>query len=155
MQNKLKGDTTSAIKVIKTAGVRPIMVTGDNALTAVSVARECTLINPELDAYLGDVVTNDRGEPFVKWTLVRQSDNPVSSSEQGGYDLPATISSVGELLLQQSESAIQPTEIAVTGRVGYSSSSLSSPPPTLTQVSFVDEGFRSFGESPLVLSTSY
>jgi len=41
MQNKLKPATTGAIKVLNEANVRTIMATGDNVLTAISVAREC------------------------------------------------------------------------------------------------------------------
>lgn len=31
------------------------MATGDNVLTAVSVARECCIIEPEIEVFLGDV----------------------------------------------------------------------------------------------------
>lgn len=39
MENKLKPITSSVIDLLKEANVRTIMVTGDNVLTAISVAR--------------------------------------------------------------------------------------------------------------------
>lgn len=45
-ENKLKSGTTSAIHALRSAHLACRMITGDNPLTAVSVARECGLINP-------------------------------------------------------------------------------------------------------------
>lgn len=45
-ENKLKPGTTPAIQTLRTAHLACRMITGDNPLTAVSVARECNLINP-------------------------------------------------------------------------------------------------------------
>ena len=39
MQNKLKPATTAIIDKLQEAHIRTIMVTGDNVLTAISVAR--------------------------------------------------------------------------------------------------------------------
>ncbi|XP_013781751.2 probable cation-transporting ATPase 13A3 isoform X3 [Limulus polyphemus] len=44
MQNTLKPETTPVIEVLQQAKIRTVMVTGDNILTAVSVARDCGLI---------------------------------------------------------------------------------------------------------------
>jgi cation-transporting P-type ATPase 13A2 len=44
MQNKLKEITTSIIEELTEANIRSIMVTGDNVLTAISVARQCQII---------------------------------------------------------------------------------------------------------------
>lgn len=46
-ENKLKPETTGVITELNRAGIRKIMCTGDNILTAVSVARECGLVNPD------------------------------------------------------------------------------------------------------------
>lgn len=45
MQNTLKPETTPVIKVLHDAQIRSVMVTGDNLLTAVSVARDCHMIS--------------------------------------------------------------------------------------------------------------
>ena len=43
-ENKLKPSTAGVIDELTEAGIRKIMCTGDNILTAISVARECHLI---------------------------------------------------------------------------------------------------------------
>ena len=44
-ENKLKPNTTGVIDELNEAGIRNVMCTGDNILTAISVARECHLID--------------------------------------------------------------------------------------------------------------
>ena len=44
-ENKLKPVTEATIKELNDAGIRNVMCTGDNVLTAISVARECALID--------------------------------------------------------------------------------------------------------------
>ncbi len=44
-ENKLKPATTGVINELNDADIRKIMCTGDNILTAISVARECNLID--------------------------------------------------------------------------------------------------------------
>lgn len=41
MENKLKSQTTGVIEILKDCNVRTVMATGDNVLTAISVARQC------------------------------------------------------------------------------------------------------------------
>ena len=55
MENKLKTRTLEIIDILQEANVRTIMVTGDNALTAISVARQCHIVNPRQRVYLGDL----------------------------------------------------------------------------------------------------
>lgn len=47
MENRLKPETCSVISRLKAANIRTIMCTGDNILTALSVARDCDMINEE------------------------------------------------------------------------------------------------------------
>jgi P-type E1-E2 ATPase len=44
-ENKLKPGTSPVIQTLRSAHLACRMITGDNPLTAVSVARECSLIN--------------------------------------------------------------------------------------------------------------
>lgn len=44
MENKLKPITTEIIEKLSHANIRTVMVTGDNALTAISVGRHCNLV---------------------------------------------------------------------------------------------------------------
>ncbi|XP_048398845.1 polyamine-transporting ATPase 13A3-like isoform X3 [Stegostoma tigrinum] len=47
MQNKLKPDSFSVLEKLRKANIRTVMVTGDNMLTAVSVARNSGMILPQ------------------------------------------------------------------------------------------------------------
>lgn len=51
-ENKLKPNTTETIAELNKAGIRNIMCTGDNILTAVSVARECGLISGDEQCFV-------------------------------------------------------------------------------------------------------
>lgn len=44
-ENKLKPTTADVLNELEEAGIRKVMCTGDNILTAISVARECGLID--------------------------------------------------------------------------------------------------------------
>lgn len=50
-ENKLKPGTAPAIHALREAHLPCRMITGDNALTAVSVARECGLISPAAQVF--------------------------------------------------------------------------------------------------------
>ncbi|XP_078283854.1 polyamine-transporting ATPase 13A3-like [Rhinoraja longicauda] len=58
MQNKLKPRSIPVIRELQSAHIRTVMVTGDNMLTALSVARECGMIPPH-----GKVVVTDAMPP--------------------------------------------------------------------------------------------
>lgn len=51
-ENKLKPSTSSVISELNKAGIRNIMCTGDNILTAVSVARECQMLDPDEHCFI-------------------------------------------------------------------------------------------------------
>ncbi|XP_051493464.1 polyamine-transporting ATPase 13A2 isoform X1 [Apus apus] len=47
MKNVLKPESAPVIHLLRSASIRPIMVTGDNMLTAVNVARGCRMVEPK------------------------------------------------------------------------------------------------------------
>ncbi|KAJ8707416.1 hypothetical protein PYW08_010668 [Mythimna loreyi] len=47
MENRLKAATTNIIRELKEANIHVVMITGDNVLTAVSVAKECGILMGE------------------------------------------------------------------------------------------------------------
>ncbi|KAI9173310.1 hypothetical protein H9P43_007441 [Blastocladiella emersonii ATCC 22665] len=51
-ENKLKPGSASAIETLRTAAIRCVMCTGDNVLTAISVSRECGIIDRMDDIYV-------------------------------------------------------------------------------------------------------
>lgn len=69
MQNKLKEATNGIIQTLNQANIRTIMATGDNVLTAISVGRQCNIVDAETEVFLGDVVKrHDREEVMWKST---------------------------------------------------------------------------------------
>lgn len=68
MQNKLKPVTTNIIQTLNEAKIRTIMATGDNVLTAISVGRECNIIDAQTEVFLGDVKKDEAtGKEIVFW----------------------------------------------------------------------------------------
>lgn len=59
MENKLKPESTEVLQDLQLCEVKCVMATGDNVLTAVSVARQCNIINPENEVWIGDIVELD------------------------------------------------------------------------------------------------
>ena len=51
-ENKLKQVSAAAIQELEKAGIRSVMCTGDNILTAISVARECHLIDRSAHCFI-------------------------------------------------------------------------------------------------------
>lgn len=51
-ENKLKPSTASVLDELSVAGIRKVMCTGDNILTAISVARECNLIDKSAHCFV-------------------------------------------------------------------------------------------------------
>lgn len=47
MENKLKPVTKEIIKDLNDCKIRTIMATGDNTLTAISVGRDCNILDKE------------------------------------------------------------------------------------------------------------
>lgn len=45
LENRLKPDTTAVINSLNLANIRTVMITGDNILTAMSVARDCGIVS--------------------------------------------------------------------------------------------------------------
>ena len=72
MENKLKTETVAVIDTLKRCEVRTIMATGDNVLTAISVARQCQMVDPSKEILLGELHKDDQsGSPSLKWQRLR------------------------------------------------------------------------------------
>ncbi|KAJ1975174.1 hypothetical protein H4R34_004436 [Dimargaris verticillata] len=75
-KNKLKSDTTEAIRELREGNTRTVMITGDTALTGVYIARACEMLPAGVPVALADV--DDDGK--VHWVDV-DSDSPVPDIE--------------------------------------------------------------------------
>ncbi|KAI7621322.1 hypothetical protein KC319_g18543, partial [Hortaea werneckii] len=75
-ENKLKEQTTDIIEELTEANIRTVMCTGDNILTAISVARECGVVDRTAHCFVPHFVEGNAHMPLSKlaWESV---DNPV------------------------------------------------------------------------------
>ncbi|XP_023653854.1 polyamine-transporting ATPase 13A3-like isoform X2 [Paramormyrops kingsleyae] len=68
MQNKLKAETPMVLEQLRHANIRSVMVTGDNILTAVSVARDCGMIPPQDRVIIAEALPPADGQPArIEW----------------------------------------------------------------------------------------
>ncbi|KAK9760648.1 hypothetical protein K7432_015125 [Basidiobolus ranarum] len=59
-KNKLKDDTAEAIAELRAGDTRTVMITGDNALTGIYIARACNMMPSGVRVLLGDVGTDSK-----------------------------------------------------------------------------------------------
>ncbi|KAK6639831.1 hypothetical protein RUM43_008106 [Polyplax serrata] len=83
LENKLKPQTTGVIKELKDANIRTIIVTGDNMMTALSVARDCGIVP------MGQRVI------LVHSSQTKNSNHPVLYYTNSNCALPSSISCLG------------------------------------------------------------
>ncbi|KAK4697021.1 hypothetical protein P7C71_g989, partial [Lecanoromycetidae sp. Uapishka_2] len=71
-ENKLKPATTAVIDELNVANLRNIMCTGDNVLTAISVAKECNLIDRATHCFMPRFVEGDyqNAKAVLNWYSV-------------------------------------------------------------------------------------
>ncbi|KAM8873662.1 polyamine-transporting ATPase 13A3 isoform 2-T2 [Spinachia spinachia] len=78
MQNKLKAETPAVLQDLHRASIRTVMVTGDNMLTAISVARDCGMIAPRDTVIIADALPPHDGQAAkITW---RYADKPSKTS---------------------------------------------------------------------------
>ncbi|XP_066257174.1 polyamine-transporting ATPase 13A3-like [Euwallacea similis] len=59
LQNPLKSETVPVIRDLHKALIRTVMVTGDNIMTAISVARDCGMVDSTADIYILSVTEQE------------------------------------------------------------------------------------------------
>ncbi|XP_075363281.1 polyamine-transporting ATPase 13A3 isoform X4 [Mycteria americana] len=93
MQNKLKQETPAVLEDLRKANIRTVMVTGDNMLTAISVARDCGMILPQEKVIIAEALPPKDGQAArINWhyadTLAKcTSSSPAINSE----DIPVKL----------------------------------------------------------------
>ncbi|KAK9506093.1 hypothetical protein O3M35_008091 [Rhynocoris fuscipes] len=76
MENRLKPQTTGVIHMLRDANVRTVMVTGDNMLTALSVARDCGIVPPSQRVIMVQTSNEQSKKPTVYFTQSRGASSP-------------------------------------------------------------------------------
>ncbi|XP_076085924.1 polyamine-transporting ATPase 13A3-like isoform X2 [Mytilus galloprovincialis] len=98
MENKLKPETTAVIQELKEADIRTIMVTGDNMLTALSVARECGMVNKPDHIIMVECFMNsglaEESQPAMEFVYAEDRNKPVEEISTD-LDMKIQIEEVG------------------------------------------------------------
>ncbi|KIH50342.1 hypothetical protein ANCDUO_19579 [Ancylostoma duodenale] len=112
MENRIKPVTLGVINQLNRAQIRTVMVTGDNLLTAMSVARECGIIRPNKRAFLvehcpGEVDARGRTKIAVKQSVSSSGDilddDPVLTKAERDAELGELIQSSYHLAISENE----------------------------------------------------
>ncbi|XP_055502195.1 polyamine-transporting ATPase 13A3 isoform X1 [Leucoraja erinacea] len=83
MQNKLKPDTPRVLKELRRANIRTVMVTGDNMLTAVSVARNCGMILPQDEVIIAEALPPKDGQVAqIHWLYTDNASKHLESATE-------------------------------------------------------------------------
>jgi len=77
LENRLKPESAGVLDTLRSAGIRSIMVTGDNMLTALSVARDCGIVLETEDVITVHGVTVP---PYLYFTAADMNVNQTISS---------------------------------------------------------------------------
>lgn len=114
-ENKLKPTTAAVIDELLQAGIRKVMCTGDNILTAISVARECNLIDRTAHCFVPHFVEGDFQDPKARlsWESV---DNPIYQLDDQTLT-PQVPPAEGDASLPYDISNIRNYSVAVSGEV--------------------------------------
>lgn len=94
-RNMLKDDTKEAISQLKQGDVRTVMITGDTALTGISIATQCDMIEPGKKVILGDLIQQENHQQIIVWREVVEN---------------------GEQEVQEMDIDLKTTELAMTGQ---------------------------------------
>ena len=114
-ENKLKEITTSVIEELNNANIRNVMCTGDNILTAISVARECDLIDRNEHCFVPHFSTGDKMEPRAQLTW-ESVDNPIYQLDEYSL-LPAPLPADEDLSTPYDKMVDADYSLAITGDV--------------------------------------
>lgn len=97
LENRLKADSEKVIKILNDANIRTIMVTGDNILTAVSVAKDCDMIAEDQSIIIVNSRWKNDDEAEIFYTLEGHSTSATATNNNMMVPpTPASIDSTGD-----------------------------------------------------------
>ncbi|XP_055738736.1 polyamine-transporting ATPase 13A3-like isoform X2 [Salvelinus fontinalis] len=115
MQNKLKEETAGVLKDLRRANIRTVMVTGDNMLTAISVARDCGMITPHERVIVADATPPKDIQPAtINW---HYTENHATSKDNRVESVEISLEDVGHVAYgEQHKQQEQGYHFAMSGR---------------------------------------
>lgn len=94
LENRLKSQTTKIIQDLNAAKMKIVMVTGDNILTALSVARECKMVKSDTQVIVvNSTAHQNQAKPHVYFTR----SNSQKASDSPRQDTGENTNSAGSL----------------------------------------------------------
>ncbi|XP_076763504.1 polyamine-transporting ATPase anne boleyn isoform X1 [Xylocopa sonorina] len=93
MENRLKPETSPVISALNTACIKTVMVTGDNMLTALSVARDCDIVKPGTPVIAVSATQQNQTKPQIYFT----KSNSQPSAVHGDLSEMTDLNSVASL----------------------------------------------------------
>lgn len=66
-RNEIKEDSRDAILTLKQGDIRPVMITGDNAMTGCYIARASGMVEEDSQMVLGDMVADEKVGSMLVW----------------------------------------------------------------------------------------
>lgn len=93
LENRLKPDSEQVIKILNDAAIRTVMITGDNILTAVSVAKDCDLVTDDQSIIIVNSRWKNDEEPELFYTLEGHSTSATATNNNNM--ILATPASIG------------------------------------------------------------
>ncbi|UKZ70004.1 uncharacterized protein TrAtP1_011007 [Trichoderma atroviride] len=114
-ENKLKPSTASVLEELKDSNIATVMVTGDNILTAISVARECGLLDRHAHCFVPRFLHGDSQDPTaeLQWESI---DNSIYCLDKATL-VPLPAPPEGDISLPYDISNMQNYSLAVSGEV--------------------------------------
>lgn len=97
MENRLKPETSPVIAELNTACIKTVMVTGDNILTALSVARDCDIVKPGTPVIAVLTIQQNLLKPQIYFTKSDSQPLPVSPNGQADLSEMTDLNSVVSL----------------------------------------------------------
>ncbi|KAK2742253.1 p-type ATPase [Colletotrichum kahawae] len=114
-ENKLKPTTALVLKELLDSNISATMVTGDNILTAISVARECNLVNKTAHCFVPRFIEGHAGDPKARlqWESIDNSEFHLNDQTLLPMAPPADV----DASLAYNINDIRNYSLAVTGEV--------------------------------------
>jgi Cu+-exporting ATPase len=106
--DRLKSDTSTAVETLHAMGLKTIMLTGDNSVTAGAIARECGI-----DEAVSDVLPNEKAEQV---RVIREKYGKVAMVGDGINDAPALAEAdIGIAIGTGTDIAIEAADVTLAG----------------------------------------
>ncbi|XP_031832819.1 polyamine-transporting ATPase anne boleyn isoform X2 [Nomia melanderi] len=97
MENRLKPESTPVINALNAACIKTVMVTGDNMLTALSVARDCEIVRPGVPVIAVSATQQNQTKPQIYFTNSNSQPTPVSPKGNSNFSEMTDLNSVASL----------------------------------------------------------